>query len=598
MSSLAAVVSLASLGGVLFGLDQGNWAGAIEKDGFKNAFCSGNVNRMGTYEECHDESKLPMGYVSFLANGSSFVQFGAAIAALSVGPWLARRFGRRETLFVGSLIVVVGVVGQVVVVQVGLFLASRIAGGFGVGLVTYALPMYVSELVTDEVRGACGSMMQLTMVTGMVIASMLNSTSFVDYQMSFSLPLYPAIILAAGIFFMPQSPRHALSKAQEAGELQAGVEQARAALRRIRATEEEVEAELTELQASLANHVEEAPWSKLCSDPSIRKRVLVANALQWLQQLSGVNAILSYGPSIFESAGVPLDKMICALIVNICNLVCTAFLMGVIDKWGRRFLLLLSAFGMFVSMTTAAVAAHFLESMDSADPHRTLLGWVLLVAVCIFMSSFALGWGGVCWVYPAEIFPMDVKEKALSTSVCSQWIANFAIAFIVPYQVQWLNVSGTFSFYAVCLCFSLLYVYVCVPETKGLSVEDIDGLFKATAPRPSSPLAREVPLAANMHSNSELGVAGEFSRSVSCTMEDLMELAGGLKRQIVSMPANLNQTTTLPTSFGPSASFGGRPRASSLLSAATEGPASPRQRRPRRANTHLCMSRGGYVACV
>merc|ERR1712136_149598 len=182
----------------------------------------------------------------------------------------------------------------------------------------------------------------------------------------------------------------------------------------------------------------DASWTALWSVPSIRRRVIVANMLQWLQQFTGVNAILSYGPSIFQSANVPLSALGCAIVTNLCNLGATVFMMLVIDKWGRRTLLLL---------------------------------------VCLYMSAFAISWGGVPWVYPSEIFPMSVKEKAMSTSVFSQWVANFLIAYLVPQQVDWTSVPGTFAFYAVCCAGAFALVCAFVPETKGLLLEEMGRLF-------------------------------------------------------------------------------------------------------------------------
>merc|ERR1719235_2050222 len=127
-------------------------------------------------------------------------------------------------------------------------------------------------------------------------------------------------------------------------------------------------------------------------------------------------------------------------------------------------------------MTVAAVLAYQLDGMDDG-PRKTTYGWGLLICVCWYMTSFAIGWGGVPWVYPSEIFPMEAKEKALSTSVFSQWVANFLIAFIVPQQVNILGPAGTFLFYAVCLAGCIVFVYFCVPETKGLALEQMNELF-------------------------------------------------------------------------------------------------------------------------
>jgi SP family sugar:H+ symporter-like MFS transporter len=188
---------------------------------------------------------------------------------------------------------------------------------------------------------------------------------------------------------------------------------------------------------------------------------------------------LSYGPSIFQGASVPLSGLECAVITNVCNLAGTMAMMVVIDRWGRRCVLLLGAAGMMVCQGAAAALAFGIEEHSRKPP--VYLGWSLLVCICLYMVSFAIAWGGVPWVYPSEIFPMHVKEKALSTSTCSQWTANFLIAYIVPQQVELLKVAGTFTFYTGCLAVCVCLVYCLVPETKGIPLEDMDRLFGDSA---------------------------------------------------------------------------------------------------------------------
>ena len=193
------------------------------------------------------------------------------------------------------------------------------------------------------------------------------------------------------------------------------------------------------------------------------RRVIVANMLQWLQQFTGVNAILSCGPSIFQSANVPLSVLGCAIVTNLCNLGATVFMMLVMGKWVRRTLLLIGALSMAVCLALTAVAAHL-----AVASHKALLDWLVLMLVCLCMSAFSISWREVPWVYPNDIFPMSVKEKAMSTSVFSQWVAIFLVAYLVPQQVHLTSVPGTFAFYAVCCAGAFALVCAFVPETKGL----------------------------------------------------------------------------------------------------------------------------------
>jgi len=472
------VVSFAVIGAILFGLDQGNWAGAIEKDGFMKAFC---IDHGGSYDECHEPKSHPAWYTNFLSWGSSLLQLGAACGALVISPPIAGRFGRRQAMMIGSLIAICGLIVTVITGNSLVFLVARFALGVGVGIVTYALPMYISEISPPEIRGALGSSFQVMTMGGILLASLLEALPSFGYRASFSLPMYPAIILAGGIMCLPMSPRFAILKGQRQGKVEQGVENARESLKKLLGSEVAADNEISELKASLAAEQEVAPWSVLWSDRSIRKRVVLANLLQWFQQFTGVNAILSFGPTILTAAGIPISVFLAAVMYNACGVIFTIIMALVVDKAGRRKLLMLSTASSFAFMLAAAILALMMETMAGqlGDAGKAALGWGLLACLCGYMASFSMGWGAIPWLYPSEIFPMDVKEKALSTSVCSQWIANFAIAYLVPQQVALMSPSGTFFFYAACLALGFIWVGYCVPETRGLTLEDMDSVFGA-----------------------------------------------------------------------------------------------------------------------
>eukprot|EP00450_Noctiluca_scintillans_P021179 CAMPEP_0194520284 /NCGR_PEP_ID=MMETSP0253-20130528/54194_1 /TAXON_ID=2966 /ORGANISM="Noctiluca scintillans" /LENGTH=561 /DNA_ID=CAMNT_0039364499 /DNA_START=34 /DNA_END=1719 /DNA_ORIENTATION=+ len=493
-------VAFAAIGGVLFGLDQGNWGGAIVKEPFIRTFCH------GSWEDCSDASRYPAAYAEFLSLGSSFLQLGAASGALVLAPFAAGRWGRREAMALGSLITISGCVPQSFVSNELCFLAARFLAGIGVGVVTYALPMFISEVVEPEYRGALGCSMQLTMVIGTVIASILNVQSWFSYNLSFLLPTWPAALVAMGIFFFPVSPRFALIDGARRKLPDGGDERAWKALRQLRGSDDAADEELNELRESLRGESDDVSWRDMWGQPSIRRRIVIANMLQWLQQFTGINAILSYGPPIFQSAGVPLNPLQCAVLVNVCNLLATIFMTLVIDRWGRRTLLLIGASAMCLFLSAATWLAWEIEGSPESRP---LLGCCLLACVCLYMCSFAIAWGGVPWVYPSEIFPMSVKEKAMSTSVFSQWLANFLIAFLVPQQVAFMKVSGTFLFYSVCLAIAFVSVWMFVPETKGLLLEEMGKLFGELPEN----IGQETP--GRRRTSSRVGIAGAMPSSCS-----------------------------------------------------------------------------------
>jgi len=180
-----------------------------------------------------------------------------------------------------------------------------------------------------------------------------------------------------------------------------------------------------------------------------------------------------------------------SVLVNVCMLFATIASMSVIDTWGRRKLLLIGGVVMTVSLGVAAVLAKLINDMeDDPSKHDTQVtyGYLLVAAVCIYAMGFG-PWGIIPWVYPSEIFPMDVKEKAMSTSVFSQWLANFLIAYLVVGQVAAWGSWGTLAFYAVCCAFVCVYVAFCVPEIKGVRIEDMESIFGARKTSPQERLA-------------------------------------------------------------------------------------------------------------
>lgn len=179
---------------------------------------------------------------------------------------------------------------------------------------------------------------------------------------------------------------------------------------------------------------------------------------------------------------MPLDPLVSSAIVNFFMLVSTIGVMFVIDVWGRRILLLGGGIIMTLSMGTAAILAYIInENPDDIEGNKPL-GYALVAAVCVYAIGFG-PWGAVPWVYPSEIFPMDVKEKAMSTSVTSQWAANFLIAFLVVWQVNVIGAWGTLAFYSVCCGLVVVYVALCVPEIKGVPIEDMESIFGARTQR-------------------------------------------------------------------------------------------------------------------
>eukprot|EP00927_Polykrikos_kofoidii_P016303 TRINITY_DN17351_c0_g1_i1.p1 TRINITY_DN17351_c0_g1~~TRINITY_DN17351_c0_g1_i1.p1 ORF type:complete len:303 (+),score=35.62 TRINITY_DN17351_c0_g1_i1:545-1453(+) len=278
--------------------------------------------------------------------------------------------------------------------------------------------------------------------------------------------------MCIGVVCLPESPRFELVRGIGKGDPDQGMRKAVESLTILRGSRSEAEVEARDLFVSLAED-KSAPWKELFVCPSIRRRVLIANWMQWAQQFTGINALLSFGPSMLRAAKVDLDIFLVQFYLNLLGAFFSIVLMVLIDRIGRRPLLLLSGALCCLSMLGGAFVAFRIEVFEQTES----MGIPLVVCMLFYSASFNLGWGGLTWVYPSEIFPMDVKEKALATSVGSQWLANFVIAFAVPYQVELLGLRGTFLFFAVCLLVTFAVTIWALPETKGIPLEDMDNVF-------------------------------------------------------------------------------------------------------------------------
>jgi len=471
------VVLFGAIGGILFGLDQANFSGAMVKDDFVQNFCYDTYGTefLGGVATCdikhcgsdsNPDCTQPAGYVSFIAWGASIIPLGAVFGALIIAPFITRSYGRRFALSFGSLFVSAAMLFCALSTNSAMFLTARALTGIGIGCVTYTLPMYNAEIAPANIRGALGVTMQLACVIGSQIATAYNIPHTTSWKISIAAPIVPALIVGIGIWFMPESPRYVMQKK--------GSEAAREVLIRVRRTTA-VDNEMMYLQEALKQEEEEQPWSTLWTDPSIRKRVIIANLLQWFQQFTGINAMVGFGPTVFISLGLALDANVANFIANGFNLIGTFVMMGVIDRVGRRPLLISGAIVMLFTMGTAGVVQLAWKVEDgSKSPTKATFQFVLL---CIYFLGFAVAWGGCPWVIPSEIFPMDVKEKALATSVGSQWLASFVIAQIVPHMISGWGIGWTFIFFGVFLVGAIIFVYLMVPETKGVELEDMDRLF-------------------------------------------------------------------------------------------------------------------------
>ncbi|GIZ47883.1 hypothetical protein CKM354_001096200 [Cercospora kikuchii] len=451
-----------AFGGVLFGYDTGTISGILAMPYFIESFRTGDNERITASEDSL--------IVSILSAGTFF----GALTAAPVSDRLGRRWG---LIFSCGIVFNLGVILQTAATAQPLLIAGRFFAGYGVGLLSAMVPLYQSETAPKWIRGTIVGAYQWAITIGLFLAAIVNyATKNRDDSGSYRIPIAVqfawSIIVCVGMFILPETPRFLIK--QDKSEAAAA---SLAKIRRLPADHPAVIEELSEIQA---NHNYELSLGKSSYldivKGTIGKRLATGCALQALQQLTGVNFIFYYGTQYFENAGFEAGGFTIQVITNVVNVVSTLPGLYLVEKMGRRGLLLMGAIGMCVCQFIVAITG-------TAAPEDNLSAQRAAVAfVCIYIFFFASSWGPVAWVVTGELFPLKVRAKCLSLTTASNWLLNWAIAYSTPYLVNDgpgnANLQSKVFFIWGSFCFVCIsFVWFCIYETKGLSLEEVDELY-------------------------------------------------------------------------------------------------------------------------
>ncbi|KAI9714193.1 MAG: hypothetical protein M1812_006414 [Candelaria pacifica] len=455
-----------SFGGVLYGYDTGTIGGILAMQYWRNLFSTGYVN---TKDHLPDVSPSQSSEIVSILSAGTF--FGALAAAP-----LADGLGRRLAMIVSSVVFIFGVILQTAATAIPLFVAGRFFAGFGVGLISAIIPLYQSETSPKWIRGAIVGCYQLSITIGLLLASIVNNATAKRqdtgcYRIPIAVQFAWALIIIVGMLVLPETPRYLIKRGR--------FDQAAKSLSRLRRLDVDHPALIEELGEIQANHEYELSLGKAtyldCFKGNLLKRLLTGCGLQSLQQLTGVNFIFYYGTSFFQNSGIS-NPFIVSLITNIVNTLSTFPGLYLVEKWGRRPLLMMGAIGMSVCQLIVA-------SVGTALGNGNLVANKVLIAfVCFYIFFFASSWGPIAWVVTGEIFPLKVRAKSLSMTTASNWLLNWAIAYATPYLVNdgagEANLQSKVFFIWGGFCvICTAFVYFCIYETKGLSLEQVDELY-------------------------------------------------------------------------------------------------------------------------
>jgi sugar porter (SP) family MFS transporter len=430
------VASVAALGGLLFGYDTGIISGAllfIAKDFELNAFLEGFI-------------------VSSLLLG--------AVVGAGVSGALSDRLGRRTIILVAATIFAIGAIGAGLAPNVGILIFFRFFLGLGVGSASALVPSYISESAPTDVRGSLSSLFQLAITLGILSAYLVNAAfaSTGSWRWPVALAFVPALILLVGMYFLPETPRWLVSKNRD--------EEARRVLSRTR-SEDEVEQELQEIRRAEDEEGEQAGYRELLS-PWVRPMLVVGIGLAVFQQFVGINTVIYYAPTIIKSTGLADVASVLATVgIGVVNVLMTIVAIAVIDRVGRKPLLLVGLAGMTVSL--GIIGAAFAFSGLSG-----IISWVTLAGLMLYIASFAVSFGPVLWVMLPEIFPLNARGTGTGVSALSNWGANFVVAQAFLPLVALIGRSAVFWILAAICIVAALFIQFLVPETKGRSLEQIE----------------------------------------------------------------------------------------------------------------------------
>jgi len=480
----------AAFGGIFFGYDSGYISGVMGMKVFIEM-----IEGPGATTLTSSNKSL---ITSILSAGTFF----GALMAGDIADWLGRRF----TVIIGCMIFIVGVVLQTASAGLGLIVAGRLVAGFGVGYVSAIIILYMSEIAPRKVRGAIVSGYQFCICLGLLLASCVdygtqNRTDTGSYRIPIGLQMLWAIILGTGLFFLPESPRFFVRKGK--------LDQAAKALASLRDQPLEspyIQDELAEIIANNEHEMALVPqgnffhaWANcfrgsLWDSSSYLRRTILGTSMQMMQQWTGVNFVFYFGTTFFMQLGTIDNPFLISMITTLVNVCSTPLSFWTMERLGRRALLVWGALGMCICQYIVAI-------IGTVAPDSDVAVKIMIAFICIYIFFFATTWGPGAWVVIGEIFPLPMRAKGVALSTASNWLWNCIIAVITPYMVDAdkgnLGAKVFFIWGSLCAC-AFVYAYILIPETKGLTLEQVDQMLTETTPRTSAKWVPHTTFAAEM----------------------------------------------------------------------------------------------------
>jgi sugar porter (SP) family MFS transporter len=407
---------------------------------------------------------------------------GGCVLGASIAGFLSDRFGRKKVLILSAILFALSAVLAAIPRDVNQFMPARLLGGLGIGMTSMLSPMYIAEVSPAEKRGRLVTLNQMAIITGILLAYvaayLLAEVGPNNWRWMFALASVPALVFGGALLCVPESPRWLVKQGR--------AKEAFAALDRVGGSRHAA-AELAEIEETLAH--EKGGLSELLRPFRLelgtkalflRIPLLFGIFLAVFQQITGINTILYYAPTIFlrvqEKVAGATDveqirsAMLASMVVGLVNFIFTAVAIAVIDRLGRKPLLLIGSAGMAVSLLLLGIVLVYYQEAQS----------LVLITMLSYVAFFAIGLGPVVWLLLSEIFPTKIRGRSMSIATISLWIACLVVSITFLKLVDAFTLGGAFWLYSGMCAVTFLFVLWLIPETKGRSLEEIERFWIGT----------------------------------------------------------------------------------------------------------------------
>ncbi len=448
------IACVAAIAGLLFGFDEGIIAGALRP--LHTEF------DISPLEEGLMTATVPLGAL-----------VGAVIAGMLAAPW-----GRRSLLMAAALLFIAGALVCAFAPSIWVLSLGRLFLGIAIGVAAMVAPLYISETAPASQRGMLVSIYQLAITLGIFGAYLVGFALHDSWRVMFATAVVPGLMLLVGVWRLSDTPRWLVQRGRhaEAGRVIASIQGCGV-------SDPRVTSELAAITSAARSEEKAGTWADLLG-PLARPALVVGTGLFFLQQLSGINAVIYFAPTVFAHAGFSSSgtQLLATLGIGAVNVLMTLVAMALIDRIGRRKLMFIGFAGAALSLGLIAVAA------GTGSPDLQALS---LIGLVLYIASFAIAIGPLPWVMMSEIFPLHLRGLGMSAASITNWAFNFIVVLTFPVLLDTLGLAGVFSIYALVCVLGLVFTARYVPETAGLTLEEIEAHLKAGKPfRALAPLAK------------------------------------------------------------------------------------------------------------